>query len=264
MRVKAACIMAGALLCTVLFAGADPGPKVHNNIKTVNHAFGPGEKLTYSISWSKVLEAGIAEMEVREGRTPDGKHAYDLLSQTHSVGMVDKVYPVRDTVESIVDASDICSVAFKLRESHGRKKRERDMLFDRAGSSVKVTVNGAGQHYPVPERVQDALSSLYYVRTRQDLIVGKSIVVDVHDSGKTWAVEVQTLGKERISTPAGEFDTIMVKTFPKYEGVFMNKGEIAIWLTDDVRRVPVLMKSKLSIGSIVATLISRQDGTVKP
>jgi hypothetical protein len=112
--------------------------------------------------------------------------------------------------------------------------------------------------------VQDALSSLYYVRTRQDLIVGKSIVVDVHDSGKTWAVEVQTLGRERITTPAGEFDTIMVKTFPKYEGVFMNKGEIAIWFTDDARRVPVLMKSKISIGSIVATLIERQDGPIKP
>jgi hypothetical protein len=255
---------AGALAFFALFAGADPGPRVHNNIKTANHAYGPGEKLTYSISWSKVLEAGIAEMEVREGRTPDGKRAYDLLSRTHSVGMVDMVYPVRDTVESIVDAADLCSVAFTLRVNRGSRKRERDMLFDRAGGSVKVIANGVSQSYPVPDRVQDALSSLYYIRTRQDLVVGKSIIVDVHDSGKTWAVEVQTLGKERITTPAGEFDTIMVKTYPKYEGVFMNRGEIAIWFTDDVRRVPVLMKSKISIGSIVATLIERQDGTVKP
>jgi hypothetical protein len=254
----------GALAFCALLAGADPGPGIYNNIKTANHAFGPGEKLTYSISWSRVLKAGIAEMEVREGKTPDGKRAYDLQSRTHSVGMVDMVYRVRDTVESIVDAADLCSVAFSLRESRGSKKRVRDMVFDRAAGSVKVTVSGVSQRYPVPERVQDALSSLYYVRTRQDLIVGKSIVVDVHDSGKTWAVEVQTLGRERITTPAGEFDTIMVKTFPKYEGVFMNKGEIAIWFTDDARRVPVLMKSKISIGSIVATLIERQDGPIKP
>ena len=255
---------AGALAFCALFAAADPGPKVHNNIKTANHAYGPGEKLTYSISWSKVLEAGIAEMEVREGRTPDGKRAYDLLSRTHSVGMVNMVYPVRDTVESVVDAAELSSVAFRLRVSRGSRKRESDMLFDRAGGSVKVTVNNASQSYPVPERVQDALSSLYYVRTRQDLIIGKSIIVDVHDSGKTWAVEVKTLGRERIKTPAGEYDTLMVKTFPKYEGVFMNRGEIAIWFTDDARRVPVLMKSKISIGSIVATLIERRDGTVTP
>ncbi len=51
-------------------------------------------------------------------------------------------------------------------------------------------------------------------------------------SGKNWSVEVQTLGREKVTTPAGEFATIKVRTFPKYEGVFMNKGEIFIWLTD--------------------------------
>ena len=116
----------------------------------------------------------------------------------------------------------------------------------------------------MPERVQDALSSLYYVRTRQDFIVGKPIVVDVHDSGKTWSIEIHTLGRERITTPAGEFDTIMIKTYPKYEGVFMHKGEIFMWLTDDARKIPVLMKSRISIGSIVATLTEMRDGDKKP
>jgi hypothetical protein len=116
----------------------------------------------------------------------------------------------------------------------------------------------------VPERVQDALSSLYYLRTRSDLIVGKPIVVDVHDSGKTWAVEIQTLGREKITTPAGEFDTVKIITPPRYEGVFMNRGEITIWLTNDARRVPVLMKSTISIGSIVATLTEIESGKVNP
>jgi hypothetical protein len=35
----------------------------------------------------------------------------------------------------------------------------------------------------------------------------------------------------------------------------MNKGEVFIWLTDDNRRVPVLMKSKLAFGSFVFTLM---------
>ena len=52
----------------------------------------------------------------------------------------------------------------------------------------------------------------------------------------------------------GEFNTIKVRTYPKYEGVFMHKGEIFMWLTDDYRKIPVLMKSTIAIGSIVATL----------
>ncbi len=252
-----------AAICTVN-AGADPTLKTFNNIKTVNHAFRPGEKLTYSISWSNVVQAGIAVMEVKAGKTPDNRPAYELVSQTDSVGMVDKVYRVRDTVHSIIDAEDLSSFTFSLRESHGKRKRVRDMFFDHEKGTVKTTVNGVSETYPIPERVQDALSSLYYVRTRQDLTAGKPIMVDVHDSGKTWAVEIHPLGKERITSPAGEFDTIIIKTYPKYEGVFMNKGEIIIWLTDDARRIPVLMKSKISIGSIVATLTEIQGGYDKP
>jgi hypothetical protein len=264
MRLKSAVFAAGALALCALSAGADPGLKSHNNTKTVNHAFRPGEKLTYSVSWSNVVQAGIAIMEVKDGKTPGGRPAYELVSQTDSVGMVDKVYRVRDTVHSIIDAEELYSCAFTLRESHGKKKRVRDMVFDHEKGTVKTTLNGVSEIHPVPERIQDALSSLYYVRTRQDLIAGKPIMVDVHDSGKTWAVEIHTLGKERITTPAGDFDAIIVKTYPKYEGVFMNKGEIVIWLTDDARRIPVLMKSKISIGSIVATLTEIQGGNDKP
>ncbi len=102
--------------------------------------------------------------------------------------------------------------------------------------------------------MQDALSSLFYLRTRDDFTIGKTHVIEVHDSGKNWSVEVQTLAREKVKTPAGVFHTIKVKTFPRYEGVFMNKGEIFIWLTDDSRKIPVLMKSTISIGSIMTTL----------
>ena len=44
----------------------------------------------------------------------------------------------------------------------------------------------------------------------------------------------------------------------------MHKGEIMIWLTDDARRVPVLMKSTISIGSIVATLTEMEAGKAHP
>ncbi len=34
----------------------------------------------------------------------------------------------------------------------------------------------------------------------------------------------------------------------------MKKGEIHIWLTDDEKKIPVMMKSKVKIGSFVAKL----------
>jgi hypothetical protein len=35
-----------------------------------------------------------------------------------------------------------------------------------------------------------------------------------------------------------------------FQGVFQQKGEVLIWLTDDVRRIPVMVRSKIAIGSI--------------
>ncbi len=256
-------------MCAALFlcqtTWADPAPSTHSDVSTINRPFAPGEKLTYSISWSTVIEAGISVMEVKSGSIINGRQTYDLISTTHSVGIVDLVYPVQDKITSIADAEELYSLSFDLQEHHGKKTRSRKMTFDQANRIVVDIVNqDPPEQFKIPSHVKDAFSSLYYLRTVRDLTVGKSVMVDVHDSGKNWAVEVRVLDKEKITTPAGVFDTIKVRTYPKYEGVFMNKGEIYIWLTDDTRKIPVLMKSIISIGSIVATLTKMEGVQNKP
>lgn len=226
-------------------------------------AFQPGEKLTYEISWSNIVTAGIAVMEVKEEMLPSGKSALRFIASSRSVGAVDKFYPVNDVVQSVFDPQTLRSLSFSLNESHGKKKKRRGLTFDHGTQTVVSTMNDDPPlTMTIPDQVQDALSSLYDLRTREDFAAGKTHVINVHDSGKTWAVEIQTLGREKIKTPAGKFNTIKVKTFPRYEGVFMNKGEIFIWLTDDSRKIPVLMKSTISIGSIMTTLTSMSSGEV--
>lgn len=222
--------------------------------------FHPGEKLTYVVSWSNVFSAGTAVMEVKKEQAENGGEVYRYISTARSTGMVNKVYPVHDVVQSVVDHRTLRSISYDLNSSHGSKNKVRKLLFDHEKGEVTYLSGGDKDVVKMPADTQDALSSLYYVRTHPEFIVGKSFVIDIHDSGKNWAVEVYVLARERIKTPVGEFDTIKVKTYPKYEGVFMHKGEIFMWLTDDSRRVPVLMKSTITIGSIVATLTEMKLG----
>jgi len=257
------------VLCTVLFLSqpswADPILSAHSAVSSINKAFAPGEKLTYNISWSTVIDAGISVMEVKSGSTISGRQTYDLISETHSVGVVDLLYPVQDKIVSTIDAKELYSLSFYLQEHHLKKTRSRRMTFDQTrGIACDIVNQDPPEQFTIPPRVQDAFSSLYFLRTLPNLTVGKTIVVNVHDSEKNWAVEIHVLGKEKITTPAGTFDTIEVRTYPKYEGVFMNKGKIYIWFTDDTRRIPVLMKSMISIGSIVATLTEMQGVQDKP
>ena len=47
---------------------------------------------------------------------------------------------------------------------------------------------------------------------------------------------------------------VVIEPLLKAGGIFKNKGRLVIWLTDDDRRMPVLMKSKVLIGSISVVL----------
>ena len=258
-RSAALCFLALGLVFVPHTVGAAKQPSVSPLPRI--QAFKPGEKLTYEISWSKIITAGTAVMEVQEDSLPTGKKVLRFIATSRSVGAVDAIYPVNDIVQSVFDPQTMQSLSFSLSESHGTKKRRRALVFDHGARTVVSTLNNdPPQTLTIPDQVQDALSSLYELRTRDDFTIGKTHIINVHDSGKTWSVEVHTLGREKVKTPAGEFNTIKVKTFPRYEGVFMNKGEIFIWLTDDSRKIPVLMKSTISIGSIMTTLTSMNPG----
>ncbi len=217
--------------------------------------FEPGETLTYDISWSNIVTAGIATMTVNEDTLSNGRKVFVFTVRGHSTNLVDKFYPVDDTVQSVFDPLIMQSLSYSLNENYGRKKRNRVVVFDHANKNAVSTLNNdPPQSLAIPDEVQDGLSFLYYLRSRKDSTTGKPITIEVLDSGQNWSVEVYTLGREKVKTSAGEFSTIKIKTYPKYKGVFKNKGEVFIWLTDDIHRVPVLMKSKLAFGSFVFTL----------
>lgn len=222
--------------------------------------FRPGEQLTYNISWSNVISAGTATLEVQHDRTADGRDAFRFVSTARSSGIVDTFYRVDDRIQSLVVARGMLPLVYEMKQRHGKRKKERELIFDHDGGTVTYRRDGFQEVVQVPEGVQDALSSMYYLRSQESFTVNGTIVIPVHDAGKTWSVEIQVLGRERITVPAGTFETIKVKTYPKYEGVFMHKGEIFIWMTDDARRVPVLMKSTIAIGSIMATLTGMRFG----
>ncbi len=230
--------------------------------------FKPGEVLQYNVSWSKMVTAGTAVMEVKEGPLQDGRQLYQFVLSGRSSGVVDKLFPVNDRLQSVFDPSTMQSLSYTSVESFGRKKRNRSLVFDRAQNTVVVTLdNDLPQTIPVSTGVQDGLASLYFLRSMKDLAIGSVATIDVHDSGRNYCLEVLPLARERVRTQAGEFETIKIRTRPLVAGVYQNKGEVLIWLTDDTRRIPVLMQTTLKVGSFVFSLQDmkfRSDGSANP
>ncbi len=219
-------------------------------------AFAIPEKLVYDLTWTGVT-AGTATLEVVEDR-----ESLRIISTAHSADWVSLFYTVDDRVETTLAKgrsrlflAQPQNYRMKLRE--GRHRRDKEVIYDHARRKA-VYINHLDRErkeFTITEDAFDPLSVLYYVRSIR-LDVGKPVFVDIFDSRKLWNVEVQVLRRERISTILGEVDTIVVKPLMKSEGIFNRKGDMYIWLTDDEKRIPVRMQTKVAVGSIVATLVS--------
>jgi hypothetical protein len=212
-----------------------------------------GERLVFKLSWLGI-PAGKTVVEASDAGYFQGKKMYGISAVTASNQFIDAFYPVRDAIHSFIFADTLSSHKFIVHQEEGTYRSDKEIIFDYVKCKATFTKNGEVSMYDIPAFVTDSLSAYYYFRTKE-VTVGKPVAIDVFDDKQLWQVVVQVLGKERIQTPAGTFNTILTKPLLKFEGVFQRKGDVYIWITDDSRKMPVRMKSKIMIGSINADLI---------
>lgn len=222
-----------------------------------NIAFGVGERLQFDIGYG-FINAGSAIMEVVDLVEFNERPAYQIVTTARSNKFFSSFYPVRDRVESIIDAVGLFSWRFDKELREGKYRAHRQYEFDQVGHKVVYK----GDTITVKPYVQDALSILYYIRT-QPLEVGIPIYIDNFTDGKNYPLEVTIHRKEHIKTKAGEFDCIVVEPLLKSAGVFKHEGRLTVWLTDDRLRLPVMMKSKVVVGSITAELTDYSLGQLE-
>ncbi|MHB8844016.1 MAG: DUF3108 domain-containing protein [Nitrospirota bacterium] len=225
-------------------------------------AFHPGETLTYDVSWSRVFSAGTVTMAVESADLPEKREVLRFVVEGRTQGLMDKVFPVHDVVQSVFDPQLMQSLSYSLRESYGKKKRLRVTEFDHANGTAIIRLNeDPPETVDIPDPVQNGLSLIYFLRTREDLSIGRQMEIAVLDSGRIWTIEVAVLAREKIATAAGKFATVKIRTSPKDTGGIVKKREVFLWLTDDDRKVPVRMKSTLKVGAFVFELIAMKPGT---
>ncbi len=220
-----------------------------------NQAFGVGEKLTFIIRWGPV-HAGEAVMEVPEIRKYRGRQVYLIRSTARTNRTFSAFFKVRDRVESLMDVWGLFSWHFEKHLREGKFMADIEENFDQR----RHFVVSRGDTIYVAPYVQDVLSSLYFIRTRP-LVVGDPIAVVNYADHKVYPLEVKILRKEDVKVRAGKFHCIVIEPILKSTGIFQQKGKLTVWLTDDKFHMPVLMKSKVVVGSFVAELKKFHLGT---
>lgn len=249
-----------ALLISFWFIGSAvtrevyPAPLQRGGVNDTE-TFRIGERLVFELTWFGI-NAGWATLEVKERLNYNGRDVIRVVSTARSNKFVSVFYPVDDRTETFIDQVERYPHRFLIRLREGRYRSDRETIFDQEKYKAFFIKDGRTETFDVSPRVQDAFSSFYYLRT-MELKVGTPVYIKIFDNRKNYEAKVEVLRKERVDTPIGSFNTICVKPMPQTEGIFQRKGDVYIWLTDDDRKMPVMMKSSVKVGPITATIISQ-------
>ena len=239
-------------------SGNDIGEKTSRSKE--NKAFKVGEKLTFTIGY-EFIPAGKTILRVEKIATIKGKKAYHISSRTKSHRLFDPFFKVRDEIDTYMDSSTFRSIKFRKKLREGRYSYDYTVEFDSDKmQAVSITSKGS-RTFDIPDFTLDILSAMYYMRTL-NLEVGKTQTVNVLDNDKLYPLDLKIIRKERVEVRAGLFDCLLVEPMLKSGGLFKNEGKISVWVTDDHRKIPVLIKSRAIIGSIVVEL-ERVEGLIE-
>ncbi len=239
-------------------------PCAADSIETESHTqakrpFQVGERLIYEVSWLN-LPAAIAVMEVAKMDGPKEQAVAKLVGTAQSTPMITKFFPVDNRVESELDLETLTPEHMTFRRREGKKKEDIEYVFHHKEGMVTALRGGTTESLSIPAGTQDIMSCLYYTRTMLPPTPGASLKMNVYHDKKNRPVEVRVEAIETIEGTWGKAETIRVLVIMPFQGLFMNQGNIRVWVTNDERKTPVRMKAKVVLGSIVADLVDSSAG----
>ena len=234
-----------------------------------NFAFSVGEKLTYDVyyNWGFLwLSAGWVEFRVDETKYKNRDvYFFDSFGSSHKG--YDWFFKVRDSYETYMDMQTLRPLWFERKTNEGGYEAHEVYLFEPGEKKVYSFTENSNRAFRkdtliYPPCTVDVLSLIYYARNIDfsSIPVNDTVPVTILIDNEFFNFYIRYRGKEDIETKDGvkyhclKFSALLV------EGTIFKSGEdLFVWVTDDKNRIPVLVESRILVGSVKAYL-SKAEG----
>lgn len=210
-------------------------------------AYNIPEKFSYELIWAGI-DIGSSILETRYKGSD-----IQYISRVNSSDLISYFYKVDNTaITSLKNEKpkgsktpQLIPYHYSIEVNEGPAKFNKEISSDHKTKRVTYIdhINREKVSLSLKTLALDPLSSLYYIRTLP-LKVGKAYSVNVFNNKKLQNITVEVLKNETVETPMGALKTILIKPVMNLEGegIFFAHGELYIWLTDDEKRIPVMIK----------------------
>lgn len=216
-----------------------------------------GERLSFQGLWFG-LPVGSGWLEVKGLVEMDGRPVYHLEAQGYSNALLSTFYPIQDVIHSYLDADTLTPIRVEKSQREGRYRAEEVVTFDHhaATATYRSLLNGTVKEIPIPEAFEDLISAIYWFR-RQPLAPPETRQFHLYSDEKIYETTLQ------ISAPSllglmnrGSFSCVMVEPKAAFRGLLVKRGRLWAYMTDDVARIPVLVKATTPWGLMSAVIDS--------
>ncbi len=221
-----------------------------------------GEEIIYTVyyNWGFIwLPAGEVKFEVYER---DDRLEFRATGQTFS--SYDKVFKVRDYFISEVDKGSLYPYAFKRDIHEGNYLRFDSISFDQQQQELveyfgKTKATAKAFPFELDRLVHDMVSAIYHLRTQpvETFTKGHQIPLDLFFDKELFSLNINCLGKTKKKIKdLGKLDTYHLQP-ELIDGYVFSEGDLMdIWVSADGNRLPLLIESPITVGSVKAVLYS--------
>jgi hypothetical protein len=242
----------------------EPDVPVQDSTEVDGLAFQPGEVITYKIyyNWNFVwLAAGEVTFKVF-----DSGNMYHYQARGKTYSSYEWFFQVQDSYNSWVSKSTLLPSYSEREVNEGDYHIFEKIRFKQKGKkaivwrSSKRGEEETQTEHPTTTEVHDVLSTLYYLRgiDFEKRGVGSSEPFTIFMDKEEYPLTIKYVGKEANKKihGMGKYNTMKFEPTVIAGEVFTEDAKMQVWVSDDQNRIPVLIESPVSVGSVKMVLKS--------
>lgn len=211
----------------------------------------PDEKLVFGVEW-RLIRAGAVTIE---------KFPYETSVKLDSAGIVSTLFRIQD-VYRVHYEETLCATSSVMDSMEGKRHHEARVTYDRKRNHAFFVERDLADNKilketgtDIPNCVADVTGAFAKLRS-MNLSVGQSVQIPVSDGRRSAPVKVTAMEREDVKTPMGAYKAIKYEADLMNGVVYLRKGDLWLWLTDDERRLPVQIRVRTGfpIGAVTLAL----------
>ena len=226
-----------------------------------NTSFSIGEEFVFKIyyNWNFVwLSAGEVVFKVE-----DEGDQYHVSAHGRTYRNYEWFFTVSDKYDSYIDKETLLPQTSIRDIQEGKYTLYDKITFDQSTNTAtslrgKTKDTAETTTYNIESCMHDVLSIVYFARNLdfEGMTENNSIPIKVFVDKETWPLKVKYLGQEskKKIKGLGKFDTYTFSPEVIVGNIFNEGTQMKVWVSKDENKLPLLIESPVSVGSVKAVL----------